>query len=253
MKKQKTKNAVYPGAARAKSSGGSCQFASSVPFVERESITVTAVTPPVPSEEKGCDAAVFDAFDEIVRKMERLEDLADMLDEEVATDWCLYADTDGRQLSAAGCLSCFNSDGTESGCTHEETKKQDERKAEQRDEQYDNSSESSNDDGHAPWGYLRKDETIEDRMRLTQLVDAIERGGFDEHSDNFMGRCLTRMYAWGNDLGLKQSEDESKDCRAGGQQRSERFGPSTVDWIVRRAFWAWYERTVRMRSHTMRH
>ena len=78
-------------------------------------------------------------------------------------------------------------DGTDGGCTHEETKKQDERKAEQRDEQHDNSSESSNDDGHASWGYLRKDETIEDRMRLTQLVDAIERGGFDEHSDNFLG------------------------------------------------------------------
>ena len=43
------------------------------------------------------------------------------------------------------------------------------------------------------WGYLRKDETIEDRMRLTQLVDAIERGGFDEHSDNFMVRCDVRM------------------------------------------------------------
>ena len=156
MKNKKTKNAVHPGAARAKSSGGSCQFASSVPFVERESITVTVVTPPVPSEEKGCDAAVFDAFDEIVRKMERLEDLADMLDEEVATDWCLYADTDGRPLRADGCFNCFNCDGTESGCTHEEMKKQDERKAEQRDEQYDNSSESSNDDGHAPCGIYEK-------------------------------------------------------------------------------------------------
>ena len=123
-------------------------------------------------------------------------------------------------------------------------KKKDERKAEQSDEDryydWELSSESSSDDEYNAWGRPRKGETLEDRMKLNQVVCMIENRGLDKYYRGFI-RCLMKMYAWGNEHGLQQSGKESEGCRAAKAKEFERFGPSTVDWIARRALWAWRE------------